>query len=289
MTKAAGKMKKASSPSFALALGGGGARGLSHIHVLEVLDEMGIRPVAIAGSSIGAIMGAAYAAGMSGKEIRDYAKTVLSKPAEVASRLWQSRPPTFREQMKRSFKLGQFDIERILTAFMPPQLPRTFGELSIPLTITGTDYFGHQLHVMREGELISAIGASAALPAVFEPVRRDGKLLVDGGLFNPVPFDLLRGAADVIIAVDVVGAPQEDESGKPKTIDLLYSASQLMMQSIITNKLAFERPDILLRPPVSRFRVLDFMKMDAIMTETASIRDDLMRGIEQAVLARSKP
>ncbi len=288
MTAAGAKPRPAGAPSFALALGGGGARGLAHIHVLEVLDEMGIRPVAIAGSSIGAIMGAAYAAGMTGKDIRDYATAVLSKPAEVAARLWQARPATLKEQVKRSFRIGQFDVERILAAFMPPQVPKTFAELSIPLTIAATDYFGRRLHVMKDGDLISAIGASAALPAVFEPVQRDGRLLVDGGLFNPVPFDLLRGTADVIIAVDVVGAPQEDEKAKPKTIDLLYSASQLMMHAIIDNKLAFDRPDIFLRPPVSRFRVLDFMKMDAIMRETASIRDDLARGVEQAISARAK-
>src|SRR3954471_24263186 len=81
-----------SGPSFAVAFGGGGARGLSHIHVIEVLDELGIRPTAIAGSSIGAIMGAGMAAGMSGKDIHAYARSVLSRRAEVVTRMWRARP-----------------------------------------------------------------------------------------------------------------------------------------------------------------------------------------------------
>lgn len=284
MTTAARKPKKPIGPTFALALGGGGARGLAHIHIIETLDELGIRPVAISGSSIGAIMGAAMASGMSGREIQDYARGVIAKPREVAARMWQARPSSFREAMKRG--LTQFDVERVLQVFLPPSLPKTFEELQIPLTVTATDFFGHRLHVMNEGDIISAIGASAALPAVFEPVQRDGKLLVDGGLYNPVPFDLLRGSADIIIAVDVVGAPEKSARKKPSSIDLMYGSSQLMMQSIIAHKLEHGRPEIFLRPPVSRFRVLDFLKMDAVMTETASIRDDLKRAIDDAVEAR---
>ena len=75
------------SPTFGIAFGGGGARGLAHIHVIEVLDELGIKPVTIAGSSIGAIMGAGMAAGMTGKDIRDYARSILGRRAEVASRM----------------------------------------------------------------------------------------------------------------------------------------------------------------------------------------------------------
>lgn len=286
--KAAGrKAGSATSPSFALALGGGGARGLAHIHVIEALDELGIRPTAIAGSSIGAIMGAALASGMAGRDIHAYARSVLGKPTEVASRMWQSRPG-LRDAVKRGVRFTQFDVERVLAAFLPAELPETFAELKIPLTVTATDYFGHCLHTIRDGHLASALAASAAIPAVFQPVRRDGRLLIDGGIYNPVPFDLLRGTADIVIAIDVVGAPFEGLRAKPSAIDLMYGCSQLMMQSIIASKLEHERPDILLRPPVSRFRVLDFLKIDAVMAETVSIRDDLKRAIEEAVEARIK-
>jgi NTE family protein len=280
------KAAAAASPSFALALGGGGARGLAHIHVIETLDELGIRPTAIAGSSIGAIMGAAVAAGMSGRDIHEYARQTVAKPREVAARMWQARPGTWREAVRSGLRVSQFDVERVLGAFLPEQLPETFADLKIPLAVATTDYFGHCLHAIRAGQLRSALAASAALPAVFKPVRRDGRLLIDGGIYNPVPFDLLRGTADIVIAIDVVGAPSEGIRSKPSSIDLMYGASQLMMQSIIANKLEHERPDILLRPPVSRFRVLDFLKMDAVMAETVSIRDDLKRAIGEAVEAR---
>src|SRR5215471_14944549 len=118
VTKPDGEVPQ-SGPSFAVAFGGGGARGLAHIHVIEVLNELGIRPTAIAGSSIGAIMGAGMAAGMAGKEIHAYARSVLSRRSEVASRMWRARPDSFREMMEGGFRVGQFNIERILRAFLP--------------------------------------------------------------------------------------------------------------------------------------------------------------------------
>lgn len=274
------------SPTFGIAFGGGGARGLAHIHVIEALDELGVRPVAIAGSSIGAIMGAGMAAGISGKEIREHSRFILTHRAEVASRMWRARPDTFAEMMKGGLRIGQFNVERIVKAFLPEHVPETFATLQIPLKVTATDFFGHRLMVLSEGDLHSALAASAAIPAVFRPVMRDGRLLIDGGIYNPVPFDLIDHEADIVIAIDVVGAPSDAERKRPTTVDLMYGASQLMMQSIIANKLERCRPDILIRPPVSRFRVLDFMKVDAVLDETASVKDEVKRAIETAVEAR---
>ena len=272
-------------PTFALALGGGGARGLAHIHVIEALDEIGIRPVAIAGSSIGAIMGAGMAAGMTGREIHDYARSVFSRRAEVASRMWKARPTSFGEMMAGGFRVGQFNIERVMKAFLPAALPATFEELQIPLKVTATDFFGHKLAVFETGELNSALAASAAIPAVFRPVRRDGMLLIDGGIYNPVPFDLIEGTADITIAIDVVGAPTDGRRLRPNSVELIFGASQLMMQSITAMMLSRRRPDIFLRPPVSRFRVLDFLKVEAVLAETASLKDELKRAIDIAIAA----
>lgn len=270
-------------PSFALALGGGGARGLAHIHAIEALDELGIRPVAVAGSSIGAIMGAGMASGMSGEDIHHYAKSILGRRGEVASRIWKSRPGSLREAVAGGFRLGQFDIPRILKAFLPDAVPDTFEELQIPLKVTGTDFFGHGLSVFESGDLLSALAASAAIPALFRPVTRDDRLYIDGGIYNPVPFDLLLGAADILVAIDVVGAPEGDPAKAPTAIDLMFGASQLMMQSITEMKLQQNRPQILLRPPVSRYRVLDFLKIDSVLKDTAALKDDLKRAIEAAV------
>jgi len=111
-------------------------------------------------------------------------------------------------------------------------------------------------------------------------------MLIDGGIYNPVPFDILEGAADILIAVDVVGVPSVRTPKIPNTIEMMFGTTQLMMQSIIAMKLQKQRPDILLRPAISGFRVLDFMKMDAIMAETASIKDELKRAVE-AILTRN--
>ncbi|RWA70624.1 patatin-like phospholipase family protein [Mesorhizobium sp.] len=274
------------SPTFAVAFGGGGARGLAHIHAIEALDELGIRPVAIAGSSIGAIMGAGMAAGMRGTEIHDYSSAILGSRAEVAARMWRSRPGTIAEAMQGGIRVGQFNVERILKAFLPEAIPATFEELKIPLKVTATDYFGHKLAVFAEGDLHSALAASAAIPAVFRPVTRDGRVLIDGGIYNPVPFDLVEQDADIIIAIDVVGAPSDVERKHPTTVDLMYGATQLMMQSIIANKLRQHPPDILIRPAVSKYRVLDFLKIETLMADTVEIKDELKRAVEKAIAER---
>ena len=107
------------TPTFGIAFGGGGARGLAHIHVIEALDELGIRPVAISGSSIGAIMGAGMAAGMTGNEIHEHARSILSRRTEIASRMWKARPGSLAEVMKGGLHVSQFNVERILKAFLP--------------------------------------------------------------------------------------------------------------------------------------------------------------------------
>lgn len=280
--------EKAAGPTFAVAFGGGGARGLAHIHVIEALDELGVRPTAIAGSSIGAIMGAGMASGMTGRDIHHYALSILSRRAEIASRIWKARPNTIGEMVTNGLKISQFNIERILKAFLPDAVPDTFEELKIPLKVTGTDYFGHDLAVFDKGDLLSALAASAAIPALFRPVMRDDKLHIDGGIYNPVPFDLLTGLADITIAIDVVGGPADSGAKRQTTIDLMFGASQLMMQSIIAMKLQTQRPEIFLRPPVSRFRVLDFMKVEAVLHETQSIKDELKRAVHDAVAAQPR-
>ena len=96
-----------------------------------------------------------------------------------------------------------------------------------------------------------------------------------------MPFDLLEGLADHVIAIDVVGAPFENGRKPPNSIDLMFGASQLMMQSIIANKLGQNPPDIFLRPPVSRFKALDFLKIDQVMAETAAIKDELKHALDE--------
>lgn len=272
-----------SEPTVALALGGGGARGLAHIHVIEALDEMGIRPVAIAGSSIGALMGAAMAAGLTGREIREHALSTVGHRGEVLNRLWQLRPSSLSEAMANGFRFGQLNIERVLKAFLPEAIPGRFSDLVIPLKVLVTDYYGQTERVCDGGDLRQALAASCALPAVFIPVKIDGRVMIDGGIYNPIPFDHLREAADIVVAVDVVGGPDGDGKTIPSRIDSLFGASQLMMQSIIAMKMKAGAPDILLRPDVGRFRVLDFLRAQEVLTATASAKDQMMRALSERI------
>lgn len=281
--------RSAASPTFAVAFGSGGARGLAHIHVIEALDELGIRPVAISGASIGAIMGAGMAAGMRGKDIADYARKVLGSSAEVVARMWRTRPASFSEMFDGGLRIGQFDAERTLRAFLPEAIPDIFSELSIPLQIVATDYFGNEERVFSDGDLYRAMAASSAIPAVFRPVKHEGRLLVDGGIVNPVPFDLLEGKADIVIGVDVVGVPTERGSARPTSVELLLGASQIMMESIVALKLRRMQPQIMLRPPVSHFGVLDFLKISQVMAGTAPMKDDVKFAVEAAVERFSRP
>lgn len=271
------------SPTIAVAFGGGGARGLAHIHVIEALDELGIRPAMISGSSIGAIMGAGMAAGMTGNDIREFTLKTVGNRREVVNRIWSLRPMTIQEMMSNGFRVGQFNLERILRAFLPDALPETFGDLNIPFSVAATDYYGQSEVTIDSGDLVRALAASAAIPAVFMPVRLNGRVMIDGGIFNPVPFDHVIGKADITIGVDVVGGPEGEDQQMPNRIDSLFGASQLMMQSIISEKLKVQAPDIFLRPNVGRFKVLDFLRAAEVLEISSGVKDDLKRAIDEQI------
>jgi NTE family protein len=273
----------AAGPTFAVAFGGGGARGIAHINIIEALDELGVRPTAISGSSIGAIMGAGMAAGMSGRQMREYAVATLSRRGEIAARLWRLRPASFGEILGGGIRFSQFNIERVLKGFLPVAIPETFEELQIPLSVTATDFYGQREVRIDEGDLYSAIAASAALPALFRPVLRDERILIDGGIYNPIPFDHLKGKADFVVAIDVIGGPEGDIGKQPSSIEAMFGASQLMMQSIIATRLRNDPPAIFLRPSVARFGVLDFMRVEQVLNESVAIKDELKRAVDAAI------
>ena len=267
-------------PTVALALGGGGARGLAHVHVLEALNELGIRPVCVAGSSIGAVMGAALCSNIAGAEIRAHLMATLANRTEMAARLWRLRPSLMGgvARSAATLRFGQIDIARVMEAFLMP-LPETFEELSIPLTVTGTDFYGHREVHFTHGDLRSALAASSSIPGVFRPVRREGRLYVDGNVYNPCPFDLVKGKADIVVAVDVVGAPVGDPLREPPTLDCLIGSNQLMMRSIIDARAIASPPDILLRPEPAPVRALDFHRAEEIMGQSESLKTELIEAL----------
>ena len=265
----------------ALALGCGGARGLAHIHALQALDELGLEPVELAGSSIGAIMCAARAIGMSGREIEDHALSLLSNPTAVGAALLRSRAPQGAVPLLKP-RLVDLDAERVLSAVMPP-LPKLIEELPIPTVLAATDFYGQACVDQRRGPLLPAIAASIAIPAVFSPVQRDETVLIDGGMANPVPFDLLdRTKADIVLAVDVVGAPVRHPRRLPTKREQLFGASQIMMQAAIREKCDRAAPDILIRPPVDGVGMLDFLRAGRILDATRGVRDEVKRALEAA-------
>ncbi|EAV43323.1 hypothetical protein SIAM614_06053 [Stappia aggregata IAM 12614] len=264
-------MPSTTSPKIGLALGGGGARGLAHIPVLEALDDLGIKPVRINGTSIGALMGAAYASGRSGQEIRDIALEIFADRNSVLSRLWQLRP----RKLADMFRGGpvQFDPLRVLEVFVSDYLSETFEDLEIPLRMLATDFYRCEEVDFESGPLLPALAASIAIPAVFRPVRYDDRFLIDGGVVNPLPFDGLRATCDIVIAVDVVGAPvPREDKDDISMLDSLFGSSQILMQTITKQKLKSDQPDILVSPPHDSIRVLDFMKAESILDKAESLR-----------------
>ena len=250
----------------ALALGAGGARGLSHIAVFEALDELGVRPVAIAGSSIGAVAGAVYAAGMNGKALRRYVIDLAHNRAEVWRRLMLARAGTIGDMFSGDFTAAvRLDAEKLVAQFLPDLVPDDFGALGIPLAVVASDLYGRREVALAAGPLRPALAASIALPTIMRPVVFGERVLIDGGATNPLPFDLLRGRADIIVAVDISGSPTEERKDVPNTIESLYATVLVMTSAIINEKLKREAPDLLVRPNVGTFRLLDFFQASAIL------------------------
>ena len=243
-------------PKIGLVLGGGGARGLAHIAILEAIEEMGLKPTVVAGASIGAIFGSAYCSGIAAADLRRYAISVFSDRAEVFSRLFKVRFQHFANLIAPALgNPAQMRASQLLNLFLPEETAEDFSELKIPLSVVVTDFYGHGAHAITKGDLREAVAASMAIPIMFQPVLIDGRVYVDGGASNPLPVDMLPGEADIIIAVDVVNAPQGRPDKIPQPCEAMFGASQLLMQEVAKEKLRDNSPDILLRPNINVFRV----------------------------------
>ncbi|MCM5553057.1 patatin-like phospholipase family protein [Pleomorphomonas sp. NRK KF1] len=264
-------------PSLGLALGGGGARGLAHVHVLAALDDLGIRPSAIVGCSIGALIGAPAAAGLSGAEIEDEVLAALGRPADLWGKIWKLRPRSLAEVVGG---LPLFDPEAAIREFLPERVPDDFDDLPIPFSAVAADYYGAAEVEIGAGSLRRAVAASIALPALFRPVEIGGLTLIDGGVVNPLPFDKLPEDVGMIVAVDVVGMPVRSDKGRPPGArEALFGSSQILMQSLISEKLKSRQPDVLIRPPIDGIGVLDFTKAKDILAATACVREEVKAAI----------
>jgi NTE family protein len=262
--------------TFALALGSGGARGLAHIAVVEALDEMGVKPAAIAGTSLGALIGGGYAAGMSGKDIRHHVIRFAHDRRETMRRLLQVRAGRLTDLLSGDFSQAtQMNAEKFCAQFLPDAVPEEFSALGIPLTVMATDLHRREELAFSSGSLRPALAASIAFPGLFRPLRLQGRILVDGGATNPLPFDRLSGCADVIVAVDVFGAPAADRSDIPGAWESIFSTILVMGATIAAAKHKHSAPDLVIRPNVAIFRTLDFYQASAIIRSAEMIKAEI--------------
>ena len=267
------------SPRIAVVLGGGGARGLAHIPVLEALDELGLRPVLVTATSIGAVCGWPYAAGMPAKDLRAHAIDVLTRPMAILQRMRGVGRPRL-SGLAQLWGTALLNPVNLLGIVAPGGLPETFEQLPIPLEVVATDFHGQAQAVFFRGAILPAVAASMAIPGLFAPVLIGERAHVDGGLVNPLPIDLVAGRADLVIAVAVSGAPlQPDAQHVPSAIETLSSSFQIIERSLVREKLKSMRPDILLEPAIDRFRTLDFLKAAEILAAAEPIKDQLKRAL----------
>jgi NTE family protein len=243
------EMKK----DVALALSSGGARGLAHIGAIEELEEQGYRISAVSGCSMGALVGGVYAAGKL-KEFREWMKTIDRKK--------------MLELTDFSFSLSHLvKGTRIIEAIMEfvPDMP--IEDLPIPFCCVATDWKGGREVVLSSGSLFEAIRASISLPTFYEPVQKDGMILIDGGVVNPIPLNRVkRKAGDILVGVDVSGHDYKSQKVNHfNYYTMLSRTSSLMIRqnSILMAKLT--KPDMLVDIQMSKYGGFDYDKSEKLI------------------------
>lgn len=243
---------EAAGPRVGLALSGGGARGLAHIGVLKVLEREGIPVDLLAGTSMGGVIAAVYAAGMDAETI----ETESLRVCNVRGLLSLVDPALPRSGFFQGQKIQEFLANHLGQS--------TFEDLRVPLVLIAVDLNSCQEVRLREGQVVDAVRATVSVPGVFQPVQQDGQLLVDGGLLNNLPADAVRDmGADVVIAVDVaatghnishlVRSPHGRRylpNGLAETVEVLWRSAALMAAEINRRRLEESPPDVLIEPAI---------------------------------------
>lgn len=267
----------------AVALGAGGSRGLGHILVVEAIDDLGLRPVAIAGASMGAVVGAAWAAGVSGREMRAHVQSLVRNRADLMARVLRARVGRFTDIFSGLGHPVLLDGERILDLFWPKAVPDRFEQLQTPFHAVATDFFGRENRIFQAGPLAPAVAASMAIPGLFRAVEIEGKVYVDGSVTDPLPYRCLLGNGAYVIACDVTGGPVMADRTTPSPFEAMFGAAQIMQGAITAQMLKASQPNALLRPDLDRFRVLDFFAAAQIFAAAEPIKDEIKRAVERAI------
>ncbi|MFL1010900.1 patatin-like phospholipase family protein [Flavisericum labens] len=279
--KAQNKPVEQPQPKIGLVLSGGGAKGLAHIGVLKVIDSLGVKVDYIAGTSMGAIIGALYASGYSGKELDSIFQKVdfdniINDDLPRASKAFYERDNSekyavtlpfdnFKIKLPSALSRGQVAYGLILKLLLPVNHINDFSKLPIPFFCIATNVENGQQVVLDNGNLTQSIMASGALPSLFQPVVIGDKILIDGGVVNNYPIDELRDKGmDIIIGIDV-------QDGLVKREDL-RSAPEVLIQinnfrTINAMKLKSQKTDVYIKPNIKDFNVVSFDKGSMIIEE----------------------
>ncbi len=265
-------------------LGGGGAKGFAHIPILEAFDELGVKPYCMSGTSIGAIVAALYASGHSAADMAEIIRELIIPKDVSIKELFRSKDtlkilnlldPDF------SFKpQGLLRGEKILGYLLEHMQVSTFEELRIPLTTVATDFWRMEPVVSDAGELQPAVHASMAIPYLFTPVMDGDRVLVDGGLTNNVPLDLLCPQCDIRIAVDIMGTTSNALDKVPSARDAVFHTYQVMMNATTQEKLANHPVDIYVQPPLVGIDILDFHKPWEIYEQAQAAKEGFKRQLD---------
>ena len=224
-----------------LALGGGAARGFAHVGVIAVLEEAGLKPQLVVGTSAGSLVAALYASGKTSAQLQ---QTALNME-EVAITDWML--PIVGRGMFRGEALARYVNELVAGRLME--------NMALPLGIVATDLNSGNAVLFQKGDTGVAVRASSAVPAVFVPVKINGREYVDGGLVSPVPVRFARQmGADVVIAVDISNSPEA--SATDGTLQILLQTFAIMGKSI--NDLELKGADVVVRPSQVGLKSSDF-------------------------------
>ena len=221
-------------PVIGLVLGGGAARGFAHIGVIQALEEAGIRPDLVVGTSAGSVVAALFASGKDGGELQKVAQSM----DEASLSDW--RFPFFKPGVLKGEALARFISAQVGG--------RQIQEMPLRLGVVATDLHSGQGVLFQRGDTATAVRASSAIPAVFQPVLIAGREYVDGGLVAPVPVQFARQmGAEVVIAVDISDAPQN--AGALDTFQILMQTFSIMGKSI--NAFELRDADVVIKPSLS--------------------------------------
>ena len=228
-------------PKIGLALGGGAARGFAHVGVIQVLEEAGLRPSYAAGTSAGSLVAAIYASGKTGAQLQQVSEAM----EEVTLADWTL--PLFNRGVLRGEALARYVNKQVDG--------RLIESLPLPLGIVATDLNSGQSVLFQRGDTGTAVRASSAVPAVFQPVKIAGREYVDGGLVSPVPVRFARQmGAELVIAVDISSAPENNPAND--TLQVLLQTFAIMGKSI--NSFELPSADVVVRPVINGLSSSDF-------------------------------